>query len=175
MEQRGGKKKVVLAVLSIVFIIAVLNTVFFLIIHNKTAVTGKISFSPGIIKDNYGKLGNTSKLLIAVEWLAVIFVILFILIIGAMKLMSEREHHKDLLEGEIKIVKSRSETDLDMLYKILKEKKVLRLDSVAQYFKVDSNTALEWFKILEETGLAELSYPIVGDPKLILIEKEDKK
>ena len=74
-----------------------------------------------------------------------------------------------------KYTKSRPETDIDILYKMLKEKKVLRLISVTKLFKINEATAIEWFEILEESNLGEIKYPTFGSPRIILIEKENEK
>ena len=68
--------------------------------------------------------------------------------------------------------KTSPETDLDLLAELLNEKKVLRLKMIAKIFKITEKVAMDWCKILEEEKIAKINYPLVGDPKIILIKEE---
>ncbi|MEM3074444.1 MAG: hypothetical protein QW727_00680 [Candidatus Pacearchaeota archaeon] len=72
----------------------------------------------------------------------------------------------------IKLKKSKPETDMDILYKLLKEKKSLRIGLIAETFKISKETAIEWGKILENSGLVTIEYPAFREPNLKIIEKE---
>ncbi len=61
------------------------------------------------------------------------------------------------------------ETDIDLLYKILMDKKRMKLSEVMGNFGVTEKHALEWAKILENHGLAKLKYPAFGEPELVRV------
>ena len=61
------------------------------------------------------------------------------------------------------------ETDIDLLYKMLLEKKRLKLSDIMSQFGVPEKHALEWAKILETHGLARLKYPAFGEPELVML------
>lgn len=179
MEKRGIRILITISI--IVFIIAFFHTLTTVVLGPnsiRAGITGQISFAPNTLADNLASLSQPSRIILAIEWLAVIVVVLIILIKGTMKLSKDREKEQGL-ETEITLThkKLSSETDLDTLYKILKEKKVLRTEVVSKLFKVDKEITKEWFKILEEADLAEIRYPTIGSPKIVLIEKqkEDEK
>ena len=90
-----------------------------------------------------------------------------------MKLSKEEKDGKKFVDNieKIHLEKGRSETDLDVLYRLLQEKKVLKLSAIYQIFKVGKDTALEWCTILEEANLVTIHYPTIGDPKVMLTEK----
>ena len=68
--------------------------------------------------------------------------------------------------------KGRFETDLDILYKILKEKKRMRINLIAKTFEISEEQALDWGKILEDNKIATLEYPAFYGTELILNEEE---
>ncbi len=55
------------------------------------------------------------------------------------------------------------QTDLDVLYEILKRKKRIRVSEILKYFKIKKETAMEWCKILESGELATIDYPGFGE------------
>lgn len=116
---------------------------------------------------------NISKYIIAGEWVVLIAILLYILVKGKMKLDKEIKS-EELTKREIRPHRG-NETDIDILYDLLKEKKEIRLAVIAKSFGVSESTALEWCKILEEGDLATLKYPTVGSPKLVLIGEENEK
>ncbi len=65
------------------------------------------------------------------------------------------------------------ETEIDELMKIIDEKKVVELEYLSKALKIDVDTLETWAKMLEERGLIEIEYPIIGLPKLR--KKEWKK
>jgi len=57
------------------------------------------------------------------------------------------------------------ETDIDRLYKLLTEDWIPMTD-LAEKLKVNIDRVENWAKILEERGLAEIDYPIIGIPRV---------
>jgi hypothetical protein len=78
---------------------------------------------------------------------------------------------KEVSGINVKEVRNKCKTDLDALYSILKDKKHLRIASIADLFKINKDLAMEWAKILESGDLATIDYPGFGGPVVILNEK----
>jgi len=86
------------------------------------------------------------------------------------------QHKKsEQLKVNIHLVKrsfSKSSTDLDVLYNLLKEKKKLPITTISKLFKITKEKAVEWAKILENHKLAIIEYPAFSDPEVRIYEKE---
>lgn len=67
---------------------------------------------------------------------------------------------------------SKNATDIDKMYAFLKEKKSLRVATIAKVFEVDQELVENWAKTLETANFAILTYPRIGGPKILLKEKE---
>jgi len=130
---------------------------------------GDISIFEGI-KQKYDTIPNTSRFIIAGEWLVVLGIILIILMKGRMDLKKDTSH----VNKEVKHEKPKPKTDLDILYEMLKKRKSMRILSISKIFGVKKEIAMDWCNILESGDLAEIKYPIVGSPKLILPETPKK-
>ena len=73
---------------------------------------------------------------------------------------------------------SKSETEIDVLYRLLQEKKSLSVATIAKTFGITKEKAIEWAKILEDNDLATVEYPAFNDPQVEikgLDEEKDKK
>lgn len=118
------------------------------------------------LRKNYQSASLISKLAIAAEWSLVVIIMLFIFI------RNKAEMKKEVSEIKTpqKYKKTEKSTELDIFYNILKEKKHLRLSTIAKIFKVNRDIALEWAKTLEYGNLVRIEYPRVGDPEIILNE-----
>lgn len=126
------------------------------------------------IRQKYNSISDTSRYIIAAEWLFVLAVILVILIRGRIALKKDTSHENI----RVKHKKPKPKTDLDILYEMLKKKKSMRILTISKIFGVKKEVAMDWCNILESGDLAEIKYPIVGSPKLILPEaptKNDRK
>lgn len=65
-------------------------------------------------------------------------------------------------------------TSIDELYKIIKEKKELRItEELAKKLRVPKTQIEEWAMILEEHELLEIKYPTIGEP--VILSKDDNK
>lgn len=72
-----------------------------------------------------------------------------------------------------KIPLNNIETDIDKLMEIIDEKKVVSIDYLSKTLKISVERLESWAKLLEDRGLIEIEYPIIGLPKLR--KKEWKK
>ena len=68
---------------------------------------------------------------------------------------------------------TKNNTDLDILYDILKKNKTVRISVVSKTFKIDKDLAIEWAKILESGDLAKIEYPGFSEPRVVFKEKKD--
>ena len=71
-----------------------------------------------------------------------------------------------LEESISKIPIDHIETDIDKLMKIIDEKKIIGLEELSKILKINPDRLEIWAKILEDSGLIEIEYPILGLPKL---------
>ena len=62
--------------------------------------------------------------------------------------------------------KSQYQTDIDLLYLLLKEYKLIKLSEIVEIFGITKEKAEEWALILEESNLAILHYPAMGETEL---------
>ncbi|MBS3083453.1 hypothetical protein J4423_01470 [Candidatus Pacearchaeota archaeon] len=106
------------------------------------------------------------KIILGAEWILVIMIFLRLLI----QSKAELKEYEVVITKE-KIRQGASNTDLDTLYNLLKERKKLSVKSLAIYFKVEESTIISWARILEEANLLTIHYPNFGHPILILTEE----
>ena len=164
--------------LALLFVISLVHTFFIAfggIPSYQGGISGQIVFDD--IVNQYYQTPNSTKIILAAEWVLVLLIILYLLIKGKMRLDQDMQIIKEIKNPkEIKTYhKSRSETDIDVLYNILKERKVLRLSAIQKMFGVDKKTAQDWCKILEDGNLATIYYPLVGDLRIALVREEKEE
>ena len=164
MEKRGKINK--LGVILAILLIAIIGFVVYWTIKN-LQITNTIA-------TNYHELSTRSRLIIAGEWLLILVIILVVLVKGKMR-ANKIEKIKVDPSLLTKYKKSRSETDIDVLYEILKEKKNLTFPMIEKLFNVKRQIVMNWGEILESGNLAEIRYPTVGDPRLVLKEGKDEE
>lgn len=96
-----------------------------------------------------------------------LLVIVIMIVITVRKFKSRKGlSKKDFING------MKSQTDLDILYEILKREKWVTLDNIEKVFNVNSEIALDWSKVLENGNLAIIDYPRFGKPVLRLLTKD---
>lgn len=110
----------------------------------------------------YSSLPMTSKVLLWVQICALVLLLLYIMF----RDKGITEDKKELSTINLSESSRPSETDLDVLYKLLKEKGKLRISTIAKAFKIDSSLAMEWAKTMEEGKLATIDYPRFSGPIL---------
>ena len=125
----------------------------------------------GKVGEMYSSLPTTSKAILFIQW----GILILLLIYSAFKDKKVFEDKKELKTLDLEESSKPSETDLDVLYKLLKEKNKLRISTIAKAFKIDTELAMEWGKTMEEAKLAVIDYPRFSGPVLVLVTKEDKK
>ncbi len=125
---------------------------------------GPISFDDSA-KQEYFNLSPFSRGVIIIEWVAIIFILVFAFVKNKMNVK------KEVIDLNLKERYTKSKTDLDVLYDVLKEKKHLRISTVSKAFSIDRETAMEWCQILESGNLASIEYPTFGDAEVKINEK----
>ncbi len=171
MKKEGGKKKVLGMFLFLIVLVLFFHTYYNLYglklpSFDEGSISGKAIFKD--VQENSKKLSSNTRMVIILEWLALVSAMLFMLIRAKRKAESEKKQMESMGKTKVHIVKSKSKTDLDVLYEILQQKKVLAIPVISKYFGIDANTAMSWSKILENGNLATIHYPTLGDPKLKL-------
>jgi len=87
------------------------------------------------------------------------------------KIKQERIALVKKLPKGLKIERSKYDTDIDILYKIIKGTGRIKMSVITKYFGINQKKAEEWAAILEGHNLVKIHYPAVGEPEL---EKVDK-
>jgi len=175
--KKRGKTNFLSMILTLLILIAITHTLLHLGTYG-TGISGlaigKLSIFDKLEK-SYTEMSTFSKVIIGVEWLLVITIAIVILSKGKMELKRDLTSLKETHNLRIKHRKQKPETDLDILYDLLKEKKILRMSAIIKLFKINKETAMDWFRIMEEGDLADIKYPTVGEPELSLNEQTNKE
>ena len=175
--KKRGKITFLGGVVTLVILIALIHTSMHLMIYGtgidglaKEGVPSISGLAIGNIKidetlkTSYPQLPRFSQFFIIAEWALLIALLIFTLLRQRINLRSE------MIGGELvkKYTGSKTKTDLDILYDILKEKKKIRLSTIEKIFKVDKETVKEWCKIFESNNLATVNYPKMGEAELAI-------
>lgn len=111
--------------------------------------------------------GSMSLIAFILQWVILLMVVIF----AYMKFLKHRkEEEEKIAHFIIPKLKSKAETNLDIFYNLLKDKKSLSTGTIAHAFKITKEQALDWGKILEEHGLVSIEYPAFADPEIKAIE-----
>ena len=163
MEKKGR----LIFTIAFILIFSVLN--IFLFLNKGTVSYGGIS---GKFIKEMPKLPlnlNISIILFIVLWILLLIVILFSF---AHFLRLRHEENIKINLDELPNKGGKSKTDLDTLYNLLKQKKKLKIGTIARVFKISKENALEWSKILENHELVIIDYPTFNEPEVKIYEKE---
>lgn len=155
--------------LFVIFIVAIVHSATYLINNlpknaNSNSISG-LSIQKTPENKTNGYFSSLSEVFIILEWT--------FLILGAVFFVLKRKI--DLRKEVINLyitkkyyTHEKKQTDIDILYEILQEKKHLKIASISKVFHIPKETAMEWAKILENGNLASLYYPQFGDPEILL-------
>ena len=148
-----------------VFVIAFFGVNLFLYKSDKSPISGLFvgTLPSGV---------NLSVVAFIVQWIILLLIVL-------LAYTRFRKHRK---EEEVKISGfiipqslSKSQTSLDVLYKLIKEKQSLSVGVISRLFKIPKDKALEWAKILENDELVTIEYPAFADPEIKIVQEDKKK
>lgn len=172
-----GESKLFLKVFAVVVLIFFINIAVFFIKFgdvddgseaiNQSGFTG---LSVGRdVADLYVSLPFVSKIFLMVQW----GLLLLLLIYVGFRDKEVTKNQNELVGLDLNQIRKKSETDLDALYTLLKQKQQLRVATVSKAFDIKEDLAMEWGKILESGRLAYIDYPKFGGP-LIRIKNKDE-
>jgi len=60
------------------------------------------------------------------------------------------------------------ETSIDELIQVLKEKGKMGVSEAADFLNATQKQIEPWLNVLEENGIIEIKYPVIGEPKIVL-------
>ena len=171
------KKRIASVALSFIIVVLIVHMVYHFFVFG-TGLTGFYEkgisgFSIGKfplgeeLRANYKSASPISKIILGIEWVAAVSIIIFIFI------RNKKEIKKEVssIKSPQKYKKTEKSTELDLLYNILKEKKHLRLSTIARIFDISKKTALDWAKTLESGNLVKIEYPRMSEPEIVLNEE----
>ena len=161
------EKPIFLKVFLIVIVVLMVNLGVFS--YKMTTDKGLTGLSIGKkFSEAYKGISPVSKLFLILQWMALI-ILLAGVFFRDMK-AKKKEAAAELSGVDITQLSKDSGTDLDTLYKLLKEKKKLKISNIARLFKVKEEVAMEWCKILESGNLGVIEYPSAREPIIKLVE-----
>ena len=173
------KKEVIFSVgVALVLVLAVLHTLAYMVIYQISGSQiilkvisyvkiSSLSINLDSIREMYNPYETTSRIVVGVEWGFIVLV----MIVKTLMNRTKKIKSVSLVVQEKIVNNSMTKTDLDVLYNILKERKHVRISDVMKTFNITEEIAMEWGKILEYGNLAEIGYPRIGEPEIILTEK----
>lgn len=148
----------------IVFVLFALNLWTFISKYNTFGVSGNAIGSayaaPPVL--------TTDMIIFIAQWAILIILVIFLYLRHARRV--RMEHTKINLSQYEKLKNVRGGTDIDVLFSVLQENKEIGLSTVESLFKVNSEKALKWCKVLEEHNLASIYYPAFSEPIIRKIE-----
>jgi len=161
------EKPIFLKVFLVVVVILIINIGVFS--YKMTTDGGLTGLSIGKkFSEAYKGISPTSKLLLILQW-----IVLVTLLAGVFfrDMRAKNREAKEELSGlDINRLSKDSGTDLDTLYKVLKEKKKLKISNIARLFRVKEEVAMEWCKILESGNLGVIEYLSAREPIIKIVE-----
>lgn len=60
------------------------------------------------------------------------------------------------------------ETSIDELVRIIKKKEKMNISEISDFLKMNQKDVEPLLNILEENGIIEIKYPVIGEPKVVL-------
>jgi hypothetical protein len=164
MVTRSTKAITIGLLLGILLIFA--NGIYFY--YNEDDFGDKISGNS--IKEKVGGFYEISSLSQRV-FLLFQFLILILIVFVVFIIIKKAKTRRLFSKSEF-VHNNKANTDLDTLYSILKYKKEISIDDISKIFKIKSEIALGWAKVLENGDLAAIDYPRFGNPVLRLADEE---
>ncbi len=156
----------------IILLVALLNITFFVYQNKEIIDFSNMSFTGFSIKtittETYENTSSYLRIFFIAQW----SVLILFLLIATLKDKSIRIGRKEI--KTINFHKNKQETDLDVLYSLIKNKKELRISSISKAFNINKDVAMEWCKILESGNLAVIDYPMFGGPIVKIDDNEIK-
>lgn len=162
------KKRGIIITIGIVLIISALNLFLF---FNKKG-TSYSTISGMMIKGIPENLNlNMPFIAFIAQWV----ILLLIVIVAWINFLKHKKQEEISIKEALPFInykKTKSQTDLDTLYNLLKQKKELTIGTISNLFRISKEKSLEWAKILEDHELVIIEYPAFDDASVKIIEKQ---
>lgn len=178
-DKRGRGLKLVI---SLVILLAIIHGIMHIVIFNTNLSLVKTVGLSGLaigdtnteniessIRQNES-IPLPSLLVITAEWVLVFSLIALSSLKKRLMEATQKATHIELVKK-----RSKSDTEIDILYEMLKKNKKIALSKLVELFKVDKKVVEEWGKILEENGYAVVDYPRFGEIEIRLKDEEAQK
>ncbi|MEM3113485.1 MAG: DUF4234 domain-containing protein [Candidatus Pacearchaeota archaeon] len=114
---------------------------------------------------------NVTVLIFIIQ--GIILGVIIFAIIG--RTIKNRKQKSAPIHVDINVKKSKAQTDLDIFYNLLKQKKRIGVDVIAESFNISEEKALEWAKMLENEEIVSIDYPFLSSPEVVFIEKNNSE
>ncbi len=147
-------------VIGITMIIVLLLAAWFFLLRGAFEFKGVQDFGKNSY-ELYNSLPTGSKSIILIQIFILVSFFLYFLFKGFQMIFDVKT-----VEETEQSEQQSMETELDRLYRIIKDNKDISVSVVSKEFKISENLAIEWAKILESGNLIEIEYPQFGSPKL---------
>lgn len=137
----------------------------------ETGISGLVSGEEDVGEEATGSYDigiSVSQIFVVCEWLLAFALIIFAYIKGNINFKKEVIDLKIKRSGK----DEGNKTDLDRLYELLQEKKRIRFMAIQKVFEIDDEVVKNWADTLEAGNLATVVYPRIGEPELVLKEKD---
>jgi len=114
----------------------------------------------------------TQSFFLKIVFIVLTFLILLIAILAYVKFVrAKKEDSIKISYSMLKEKFGKTNTDLDLLYFLLREKKKLKIPTISKIFKIDKEKALEWCRILESHDYVIINYPSLSEPEVEFVAK----
>lgn len=119
---------------------------------------GDLFFSPGEEKPSF------PIAVLLLEWIGLI------ILASVFYFKKKAKAHKEIESIDLGRARKKSgtDTDIDNVYAVLKEKKNLRVSTLSKVYGVEKEVIMSWGKILESSNLISVEYPFFGEPRFVL-------
>jgi len=157
----GRDKKRGISIL-LISLILLTNLIYFIIIGRKISEKSLVGFTiKESIIESISELSLIGKIFFMTQ--LILIVLLLIKMNFHSKIIEEKEEVDENLKSKINERKI-NETELDKLFDILKERKIIKVGDICKMFGITKETALNWSKILESYNLVIVEYKSFDEP-----------
>ncbi len=170
-ENTGKSEKLIFSkVFLIVAVIFFINIGMQIFSYWKGSKVTGLSVGETIV-ELYNNIPITTRIFIGAQWVILLFLLIFVYIKDKkIKVMKDEVEKIDLEKAS-----ENSKTDLDVLYNLLKEKKQLKISTLARVFNVKEDIVIGWCKTLEASNLVTVEYPTAGDAIVKIVEERERE
>ncbi len=166
IKEKGMKEKLkfwkTFLAVSIIFL---MNIWVYLSNYRRVEVVTGLSVGE-TVGEAYNNIPISARIFIGIQWALLVSLLIF-----AYYKDREVKKKENEIEGvDLKEMSKNSKTDLDTLYNILKEKKQLRISTLAKLFNLNEEVVMGWCRTLELNNLVTITDHSTGGAIVRIIE-----